>query len=91
MNAPAITRADVRQLLAHPGEDPVLYLKAGPDDEGGELEPDVWVSAYVHHSKVLVHRHEVVDALGEDPDDDEVDDYLEQLEQTVEEVAAALA
>ncbi|QFG13298.1 hypothetical protein SEA_GILGAMESH_106 [Streptomyces phage Gilgamesh] len=91
MSAPVIIREDLQQLLASPGEDPVLYLKAGPDDEGGPLEVDVWVSAYVHHSKVIVHRHEVVDALGDAPDDDALDDYLPLLEQTVEEVAAALA
>ncbi|MFI8206678.1 hypothetical protein [Streptomyces sp. NPDC085937] len=90
MNTPVIIRADIEQLLAATGEDPVLYLKAGPDDEGGELEPDVWVSAYVHHSKVIVHRHEVVDALGDDPDADDVDDYVEQLQPAVEEVAAGL-
>ncbi|MET9776098.1 hypothetical protein ABZ023_17890 [Streptomyces sp. NPDC006367] len=91
MSAPVIIRDDIRQLLASTGEDPVLYLKAGPDDEGGSLEVDVWVSAYVHRSKVIVHRHEVVDALGDSPDDDEVDDYLTMLEQTVEDVAAGLA
>ncbi|MFE1206369.1 hypothetical protein ACFW5V_32300 [Streptomyces sp. NPDC058762] len=91
MSAPVITRGDIQQLLASPGEDPVLYLKAGPDDEGGPLQVDVWVSAYVHHSKVIVHRHEVVDALGDAPDGDALDDYLTLLEQTVEEVAAALA
>ncbi|MCG8971848.1 hypothetical protein [Streptomyces sp. CL12-4] len=91
MSAPVIIREDLQQLLASPGEDPVLYLKAGPDDEGGPLEVDVWVSAYVHHSKVIVHRHEVVDALGDTPDDDALDDYLTLLEPTVEDVAAALA
>ena len=90
MSAPVITRADSSRLLSSTVQDPVLYLKAGPDDEGGPLEADVWASAYVHHSKVLVHRHEVVDALGEDPDADDVDDYLAELEPTVEEVASAL-
>jgi hypothetical protein len=91
MNLPIVTRADIQRLLASPGEDPVLYLKAGPDDEGGPLEVDVWVSAYVRYSKVLAHRHEVLDVLGEAPDDDAVDDYLALLEQTVEDVAASLA
>ncbi|MFD9394984.1 hypothetical protein ACFWBB_30930 [Streptomyces sp. NPDC060000] len=91
MSAPTVTRADIQQLLASTGEDPVLYLKAGPDNEGGPLEVDVWVSAYVSHARVLVHRHEVVDAIGDAPDDDDVDEYLSELEQTVEDVAAALA
>lgn len=87
MSALIVTRADVRQLLDSPGEDPVLYL----NDEDGELEVDHWVAAYVDHSKVLVHRHEVVDAIGEAPDADAVDHYLTLLQPTVEEVAAALA
>ncbi|WP_331732935.1 hypothetical protein OG613_48955 (plasmid) [Streptomyces sp. NBC_00015] len=91
MNGPVIIRAHVQQLLASPGEDPVLYLKAGPNDEGGELEVDHWVAAYVPHPKVLVHRHEVVDAIGEDPDEDAVEHYLTLLQPTVDEVASSLA
>ncbi|WP_433855100.1 hypothetical protein [Streptomyces kronopolitis] len=91
MSTPVIARANIQQLLPSPGEDPVLYLKAGPDDEGGPLEVDVWVSAYVHHSKVLVHRHDVVDAIGDTPDTDDMDHYLTLLQLTVDEVAAALA
>lgn len=90
MSTVVITRADIEQLLDSPAENPVLYLKAGPDDEGGELEADVWASAYVPHAKVLVSRREVVDAIGDAPDADAVDDYLALLEPTVEEVAVAL-
>ncbi|MFB6985597.1 hypothetical protein [Streptomyces sp. NPDC056304] len=91
MSAPIATRADVQQLLVNSGEDPVLYLQAGPDDEGGPLQIDVWVSAYVDHVKVVVHRHEVVDAIGDTPDADDLDDYLTLLQPTVDEVAAGLA
>jgi hypothetical protein len=91
MDAPVVTSFDIRQLLGSPAQEPVLYLKAGPDDEGGELEADVWASAYVHHSKVIVRRGEVVDAIGDDPDDDAVKHYLTLLKQTVAEVTAALA
>lgn len=91
MSTPVITPTDIQKLLHSPAEDPVLYLKAGPDDEGGQLEADVWASAYVHHSKVLIHRHEAIDAIGDAPDADAVDHYLTLLEPTVEEVAAALA
>lgn len=90
MSTVVITRADILQLLDSSVEDPVLYLKAGPDGEGGELEADVWASAYVQPSKVLVSRHEVVDAIGDAPDADAVDHYLTLLESTVGEVAAAL-
>ncbi|MGW0033048.1 hypothetical protein ACWDXD_24930 [Streptomyces sp. NPDC003314] len=91
MTAPTVTRADIHQLLASPAEDPVLYLSLGPDGDGGPLEVDVWAGGYVHHGQILVHRHEVVDAIGDAPDDGEVDSYLEELQQTVEDVAAALA
>ncbi|MFN1193285.1 hypothetical protein ACK03K_34040 [[Kitasatospora] papulosa] len=90
MSAPIVTRADVRQLLDSPGEDPVLYLQAGVDDEGGPLQLDVWVAAHVNHAKVVVHRHEVVDVIGSAPDTGQVDDYLAVLQPTVDEVAADL-
>lgn len=90
MSAPIVTRADVQELLASPGEDPVLYLSAGPDDEGGELQTSVWVAAYVQAATVLVHRHEVVDAIGDTPDLDAVDGYVDLLQDTAEEVASAL-
>ncbi|MFE4829833.1 hypothetical protein [Streptomyces sp. NPDC056672] len=86
MSAPIVTRDDVWQLLDSPGEDPVLYL----NDEGGELEVDHWAAAYIDDSKVLVHRHKVVDAIGDAPDADAVDHYPTLLQPTVEEVAAAL-
>lgn len=47
MSTPVVTRADIQQRLTSPGEDSVLYLKTGLDDERGPLEADVWVSAYV--------------------------------------------
>ncbi|MFF9901336.1 hypothetical protein [Streptomyces longispororuber] len=86
MNLPVITRADVERLLASPGEDPVLYL----NDEGGVAKVDVWVSAYVHHAKVLAHRYEVVDAIGDAPDAADVEHYLRLLQQAVEEAADRL-
>lgn len=82
MSAPIITRADIHRLLDSPGEDPVLYLNDG--------EVDVWVAAYVPYPTILAHRYEVVDAIGEDPDVDDVDDYLTELQQTAEELADAL-
>ncbi|MFB8120604.1 hypothetical protein ACFQ6U_13450 [Streptomyces sp. NPDC056465] len=90
MRAPTVTRADVLELLASPGEDPVLYLSAGPDDEGGELQTQVWVAAYVQNSKILVHRHEVVDAIGDSPDRDSLEDYVTQLQSTADERASVL-
>ncbi|WP_328491212.1 hypothetical protein [Streptomyces zaomyceticus] len=91
MPAPVVTRADIRKLLASPAEDPVLFLSLGPDNDGGPLMVDVWADALVGHHQIVAHRYEVVDAIGDDPDGDEIDGYLAELERTVEETAAELA
>jgi hypothetical protein len=90
MTAPVITRADVRALLDSPGEDPVLYLSAGPDDEGGPLQIEQWEAAYVSASKVVARQSDVLEELGEDPDRDALDHYLPMLQETVEETARRL-
>jgi hypothetical protein len=91
MTAPIVTRDDIRQLIDSSAQEPVLYLKAGPDDEGGTLELDVWAAAYVPESKVVVHRRDVVDAVGDAPDTNDLDHYLGLLQATVDDVAAAMA
>lgn len=75
MNDITVTTSDLRLLLNSQAESPVLYLRR--DDETGEPdETDVWADALVVHDDVIVHRHELLDALG---GHDETTDALEQL------------
>lgn len=71
-----LTAADVRRLLDAQQDRAVLYVKLGPDDEGGEPELDVWVDSEVSHLRVVLRKPEVVDALGDDPDEEDIETFL---------------
>lgn len=79
--APQIIVSEVRELLVAPHTSPVLYLKQGPDDEGGEWEVAVWAAAYVSPAAVVTTYQAVVDAIGEEPSSDEILDYLPELQE----------
>ena len=79
LTAPAITVSDLRQLLAAPHENPVLYL-----DEHGDL--DVWAEAYVPHHAVIVRQHDLLDMIGEDTSTNALQEAAEQLQDTVDEI-----
>ncbi|MET8978581.1 hypothetical protein ABZX85_23475 [Streptomyces sp. NPDC004539] len=87
----AVTAADLRQLLDSPAESPVLYLKHGPDDEGGEWMLDVWAGAYVHDSRVVITRSDLIDDVtGDSPDDDEIRDAVDTVQGYADETAESL-
>ncbi|MEV4335308.1 hypothetical protein AB0K02_33240 [Streptomyces sp. NPDC049597] len=71
----------MRQLLDAPSDDPVLYVS----HESEEPQLDVWAAAYVPHDDTVVHRWELLDALGDAPDED-IWDHLALLQETVEEI-----
>lgn len=84
MNAPQITVADLKALAASPAEEPVLYV----DTESGRL--DVWAAAYVSHHHQVLTLEEMTDAIGSEPDWDDVGDLLEEVQEQIDEVAAEL-
>lgn len=86
-NQPTVTVADVRALLASGADEPVLYLKL----DGDTPEVDVWAAALVNHHQVITTRHDAEDALGENPDSEAIEGYLELLQNTVDEILAARA
>jgi len=75
---PRVTVAHLRELLDSRSEDPVLYLNGDLD----ELE--VWASAHVHHSVVVMHRHEAVDWLKGATGAAALGDLAEELQGTVD-------
>lgn len=79
-----ITAADVRRLINADNPDSVLYLDT--DDAGAPARVDVWVAAYVQNYRVIITRADLVDWLGEDVTDEDIAEYLEELQQKVDEV-----
>jgi hypothetical protein len=74
-----VTTTDLRKLLDAQAESPVLYLAR--DDETGEpVRLEVWAAAHAPDADIIVHRHELVDALGgPDHPDGVTDDALAHL------------
>jgi len=93
-DAPEITTSHVLDLLASPYDDAVLYVKYGPDNEGGDLELDIWCEALVPYHQVVLKKEDtrdVLDPLGEDnltPDD--VEHMLPGYQNEVDEVCDGL-
>lgn len=87
---PTITVADIRSLLNSQAHGMVLYIKNGPDDEGGDLELDVWADAHVTHQAIVITRTDALDMLGDEPDNDTIAEALASLQETVDSVAASL-
>ncbi|MFJ6729337.1 hypothetical protein ACIQPQ_30995 [Streptomyces sp. NPDC091281] len=81
-----VIASDIRHLLAGTSENPVLYVKTSP--EGPEL--DVWDEAYVRAGRIVARRHEIVDWIGDDADDDLIDGALPEIQQTIDEITADL-
>lgn len=80
-----VTAAHVRLLLASSVESPVLY--GAVDDTDSTLSIDVWADAYVNHSSVIARHEDVVDEIGDSPDDDTIADYLPGLQETADRIA----
>lgn len=80
MNKPRVKASHLRLLLDSRSEDPVLYV----DPEDGTL--DVWASALVNHSQVVMHRHQAVLWLNGAEDDATLADLAEELQSTVEQI-----
>lgn len=86
-----VTVADIRALLASGAEQPVLYVKRGPDNEGGDLELDVWAAALVDHRAVVITREEVEDILAGDTSAEAIREALDSIQEQVDQVAPTLA
>ncbi|MET8855544.1 hypothetical protein [Streptomyces sp. NPDC004579] len=82
---PQVTVQHLRELLDSQNQEPVLYLKSDDD-----LELDVWAAAYVPSARIIIRQEELLDLLGEDRDDDSLNDQLDDLQNTVAEMAAAI-
>lgn len=80
---PQVTVQHLRELLDSQNEDPVLYLKT----EDG-LALDVWAEAYVFHGKIIISRRSLIDMIGDDRDDETLSEQLDELQETVTEMAA---
>lgn len=86
---PPVTVAHIQGLLEAAQEEPVLYVKHGPDNDGsGDYELDVWAGAKVSPDSIVLRRHEVADELGEGPDRDSIVDQLEEYQEKVDGVVA---
>jgi hypothetical protein len=81
-----VTPADLRSLLDSGAEDPVLYVNFDVDEEP---ELDVWAGAYVDNDNVVITRTDLVDWLGDDWTDDDITEYLPELQDTADSIAPA--
>lgn len=84
--AVTITTTLLRQLLGSGAEDPVLYI----DTEQDEPELNVWTGAYVNHDQVVLTRADLIDQLGHDWSDEEVAEYLPELQEATDAILDAL-
>lgn len=84
-----ITTDHLRDLLNAGQESPVLYVATDTDD--GSLSLDTWAEALVPHHTVIVHRSDLVDLVGTEPDEDHLAGALPELQQTVEETVTRLS
>lgn len=89
---PQVTLQHLYDLMFAHHENPVLYVKHGPDgDEDGPLELDVWAEALVPHHRIVLSRADAVDFFGSsDPADQDMLDHLPTLQQQVDEVCEDL-
>lgn len=85
-DVPFATVADLRELLESPAESPVLYIKQGPDFGSGYPSLEVWADAYVANAAIVLRRHELIDMVGEHPDDKTLTDALDEIQADVDEV-----
>lgn len=83
-----VTTAHLRELLHSTVESPVLYVVR---DDNGVLSLDTWAEAYVWHHAVVAHRHELIDWVGESPDDDLLDGALADCQQAADEAVVRLS
>lgn len=83
---PQVTVADIRELLASGAEEPVLYVQNGPDDEGGEQTLAVWARALVPRGRIACTFEEVTDAIGDEPDDDDITGYLPGVQDEIDRI-----
>lgn len=90
MDGPQVTVQDVRELLNSPAEHPVLYVKEGPDNEGGEFELDVWAGALVPHGSIVTDREAAARWLGRRPSQDDIVQYPPELQEDVDAAVARL-
>lgn len=86
----AVGSSDVWSLLYAANEQPVLYVEQDPDDNR-PVRLSVWAGAYVHDHQVVARREDVVDAIGDTPDDGSVAEYLAVLQTSVDQVLAEIA
>ncbi|MFF1444168.1 hypothetical protein [Streptomyces sp. NPDC058295] len=82
---PQVTVQDLHQLLDSPAVSPVLYL----NNEDG-LRVDVWAEALVSIHHVIISRETLLDMVGDDRDDDTLREQLEEIQETVAEVAGSI-
>lgn len=82
---PQVTVADVRRLLACGEQEPVMYVER--DDDAACIS--VAGEADVRNPNVIVPLHELVDALGKTPTDEDIEEYLPLLQATTNEILSA--
>jgi hypothetical protein len=86
--APQISVAHIHKLLDAESERPVLYVAI---DDGGALDIAVWAAGLVNHNAVITTREQAEDWLGDDRDDDAIREYLTELQEGADRIAAELA
>jgi hypothetical protein len=79
-----VTAAHLRELLDSGAENPVLYVNRETD---GEPELAVWAGAYVDRDDVVITRDDLTDWLGDDWTEEDVAEYLPELQDTVDGIA----
>lgn len=85
---PQVTVQHIKMLLRAPAERPVLYVKDDPD--AGGLELDVWASAYVPHSSIVITKADAADWLGSNPSARTIKEYLPELQEDVDAIVAKM-
>ncbi|MFD5564540.1 hypothetical protein [Kitasatospora griseola] len=78
-----ITARHLRALLNSPAERAVLYLATS-----NEPTLDVWTGGRVGHHHAIITRTELIDWLGDDWTDDEITEYLPELQDTIDDLLA---
>lgn len=79
-----ISASDLRALLDSGADNPVLYVNRETD---WEPELAVWDAAYVAEDDVVITRDGLVEWLGDDFTDEDVAEYLPELQEKVDEIA----
>jgi hypothetical protein len=81
IESPRVTNDHIKALLHARQEHPVLYVKNGPDNEGGRPELDVRAAALVPHHQIVLTQEDAAESWAGD---------LEELQQEVDRVCGEI-